>query len=64
MIDSRTAAIRSRRASSGSLHPENSADKTQDSAAEQYWRIRTILEFAKLLAWISCQVVWDHIQCG
>lgn len=65
MTGSRPAAdIRSRRTSSRSLHPEDSADKAQDSAAEQYWRIRTILEFVKLLVWISCQVLWDHIQHG
>jgi hypothetical protein len=59
-----TADIRSRRTSSRPLHPEDSADKAQDSATEQYWRIRTILEFFKLLVWISCQVFWDHIQHG
>lgn len=39
-----------------------STDTSSHAAADKYWRARTILEFAKLAAWIVFQAIWDNVR--
>ncbi|MEU5876228.1 hypothetical protein [Spirillospora sp. NPDC047279] len=36
----------------------------QSPAADRYWRIRTILEFARFVIWVGIQVVWETVLRG